>query len=358
MNRLLYKWALAVFILSTFFLAVAPTYAQTSAGLQLKPAVVEDQVNPGEVHQYTLSVTNVGKAAGIFYIHTLDIKGVDDGGRPIFSNHNEITGYELSSWMSVPLQSVSLGTGESKTISFSVHIPTDASPGSHFASILFNDKPTAPTSSGTGVGFDVGAIVSLRISGDIHEEAQLREFSTDKLIYGTPNVTFTSKVENLGNVLVQPSGSIQITSMFGRQVANIPVNELLASVFPKANRTYTTKWASDTFAFGRYEAVVSLVYGSDARKTIYSTTSFWVLPIIPICIILGGVLVIIITIFALMKAYIRKQLRQMGVTKVTKADSDFYKKKYQKSVSKLVIVAMAMLLVCVVFLVLMFVLFA
>ncbi len=334
------------------------SHAQTAIGLQLKPAVVEDQVNPGEDHQYSLSVTNVSKIQTTLYILAEDIKGLDSQGRPIFSSPGEVTGYELSSWITLPVTTLILAPGEVKNMPFSVRVPTGATPGSHFASIFFSDKPVAPTTSGTGVGFNIGAIVSLRISGDIQEEAQLREFSTNKLIYSSADVQFISKVQNLGNVLVQPTGVIQVTSMFGHEVANIPVNETLASVFPKADRSYTSQWKSDGFAFGRYQAIVSLVYGTDGRKTIYSTTSFWILPLVPILII-GGVLIgILILAYSLMKIYIRIQLKSMGVSRVSKADTDFYKKKYQKSNSSLVVVTIAVLLICIVFLVLMFVLFA
>ncbi len=352
----------AVYVaLSSFLLIVGfstSAHAQVALGLQLKPAIVEDQVNPGETHQYALSVTNVSKVAGTFFVSTQDIKGLDNQGRPIFSKTGEPTGYEISSWVTLPHTTISLNAGETKSISFTVRVPDGASPGSHFGTIFFSDKPIVPTTSGTGIGFDVGSILSLRISGDIREEAQLREFSTGKLIYASTDVDFTTKVQNVGNVLVQPAGIIQVTNMFGKEVASVPVNASLASVFPKADRTYATQWKSDGFAFGRYQAIVSLVYGNEERKTIYSTTSFWILPLVPILVVLGTLLLVVGSIYALMKTYIRKQLRQMGVSQVSRADTDFYKKKYQKSSSLLVVVTMGILLVCMVFLILMFVVFA
>ncbi len=353
------KAGLVVFGFALLLTSPSLVHAQAALGLQLKPAVVEDQVNPGETHTYSISVTNVSKAPGTFYISSQDIKGVDDQGRPVFvTPGGEVTGYELSAWITLPQEALTLNPGETKSLSFSVHIPANASPGSHFASVFVSDKPIAPSTSGSGVGFNVGSIVSLRISGDIHEEAQLREFSTDKLIYASPFVGFATKVQNLGNVLVQPTGVIQITNMFGKQVASVPVNESLASVFPNADRTYPATWKSDSFAFGRYQAVVSLVYGSDGKRTIYSTTSFWVLPLVPILGVLGTLFVLVTLVYVLMKMYIRNKLREMGVQHVSRADTDFYKKKYQKSGSRLVVVTMAVLLICLVFLALMFVLFA
>lgn len=353
MNEHFNKVVLALFgFFFAFLISAAPASAQTTIGLQLKPAVIEGQVNPGEVHEYSVSVTNISKASGTYYILTQDIKGVDDEGRPIFSNQGEVTGYELSSWVTLPQTVLDLGPGETKTISFVVHVPAGASPGSHFASIFLSDKPTAPETSGTGVGFNVGSIISLRISGDIHEEAQLREFSTGKLVYGTANVDFNVKIQNLGNVLVQPTGSIEVTSMFGKKVATIDVNPALASTFPGASRTYLAQWASDSFAFGRYQALATLVYGDEARKTVYSTTSFWVLPLVPIAIVLGSLFAVVLFTYLMMRSYIRRKLRQMG------APAAGYSRKYQRSSSRLMIVTMAVILLCIVFLVALFLMFA
>ena len=101
-----------------------------------------------------------------------------------------------------------------------------------------------------------------------------------------------------------------------------------------------------------------MAYGSDSKKTIYSTTSCWVLPLVPILSVLGGLFILVLLVYVLMKSYIRSKLRQMGVAHVSRADTDFYKKKYHKSSSRLVVVTMSVLLACIVFLVLMFLLFA
>lgn len=356
MNDFLHKVLLGALGLLLFFSFGSVALAQTTDGLQIKPAVVEDKVNPGETRQYSVTVTNVSSIEKTLYVSVRDIKAVDNAGRPIFSQSGEVTGYELSTWVVVPVQVLQFKPQEVKTIAFSVRVPTGASPGSHFASLFFSDKPNQPNLNGSGVGFDVGAIVSLKISGDIIEDAQLREFSTGKLVYPNANVDFNVRVHNLGNVLVQPTGIIEVENMFGKKVATVSVNEQQASTFPNSDRTYPAQWVSEEFSFGRYQAIATLAYGDDVRKSIYSTTSFWVLPIIPISIALGVVVFIVLAAYLLMRAYIRKKLRQMGVT--TPVSGDRMSRKYQRSSSRLLVVTMAVLLLCIVFLVALFVLFA
>jgi len=71
-------------------------------------------------------------------------------------------------------------------------------------------------------------------------------------------------------------------------------------------------WKSDSFALGRYEAIASYSYGADDRKTITSMTSFWVLPLKPILMLLGGMLGIVILLYVLIRVYIKRKITANG----------------------------------------------
>src|SRR6185369_7615827 len=87
--------ALGVFI---SLLLSTVIFAQTQEGLQIKPAIIEDNVTLGGTSAYSVTVTNVSAADQTFYLSTQDIKGLDDAGKPVFAKQGEQTGYELSSW--------------------------------------------------------------------------------------------------------------------------------------------------------------------------------------------------------------------------------------------------------------------
>jgi hypothetical protein len=348
-----------VIAMSVVLAALLPLFAhaQNTIGLEVKPAVIQDNANLNGVAQYAISVTNINTSDKIFYLSTKDIKGLDDSGNPIFEQQGEQTGYELSSWLALPAGPVDLKAGETKTINFSVHVPGNVSPGDHFGVIFLSDKPTAVTANGSAVGFSVGTVVSLKIAGDIHEEAQLREFSSDKTVYGSGSASLSSKIENLGNVLVRPHGTIQITDMFGRQVGTIEVNATLAPVFPGSTRKYSAIWKTDAFAFGRYEAVASFSYGDTDKKTISGTTSFWVLPLKAIIIVMGVLLALILGMYFSIRMYIRRKLEDMGVS-ANSSDANYYARKYQRSGSRMIIVTLVVFLVCILFLAVLFLAFA
>jgi hypothetical protein len=345
-----------ILLLVLFVQAIASTAVAQEAGVQVRPAIIEDKADPGETYRFNVTVTNVSGGDKKFYLNAQDIKGVDEGGRPVFATQGETTGYELSSWISFPESSISLKSGQSTTVPFSVKVPSNASPGAHFGAVFVEDRPVKPDESGAGVGFNVGTIVSLRIAGEIREEARIREFSTSKIIYGTADVAFNTKIENLGNVLVQPHGIIQISDMFGRQVGSVEVNNSAASVFPASIRSFSGEWKSDTFGFGRYEAIGSFLYGDDGRKTITAATSFWILPLKPLLMLLGGVLGVVVLMYVLVRVYINKKLRQMGAS--NKGDVNFYAQKYQRSGSRLIVVTLVTFLFSVIFLSILFFMFA
>jgi hypothetical protein len=331
--------------------------AQAPEGLQIKPAIVEDNVNLGEFTEYSVTVRNLSGGERTFFLSTQDIKGLDDQGSPVFAEEGEQTGYELASWVSLPSSAVVLGPGETKTIPFSVHVPNTSSPGAHFGAIFLTTRPPAPGETGSAVGFSVGTIVSLKIAGDTHEIAQLREFSTGKIVYGSGVVDFATRIENSGNVLVRPHGSINITDMFGRNVGSVEVNPNGAPVFPGSSRKYASKWEHEGFLFGRYEAIAAYSYGETESKTITATASFWILPLKPLAIALGALLAIIVGMYALIRVYIRRKLRDMGISPDSR-DANYYARKYQRSGSRMMMVTLIVFIVCIFFLAVLFLAFA
>jgi hypothetical protein len=349
---------LGLSVLCIASLAPYAASAQTSEGIEIKPAIIEDNVKPGQVYTFTLTFTNIADTDRTFYLSAQDIKGLDDRGLPIFATAGEATGYELSSWVNIPADPITVKAGQSVTLSLTARVPSSVSPGAHFGGVFITDKPPKLSASGSGVGMSVGDVMSLTVAGQIVEDARLQEFSTDKQVYGGPTVNFNTKIQNSGNVLVRPHGVIEITDMFGHQVASVPVNDSAAPVFPGSERVYTTMWHSDSFAFGRYEVVGSFSYGDSEKKTISGTTSFWVLPLEPIAIFLGAILGIVVLLYVMIKLYIRRQLHHMGVTNADRSDMNFYAKKYQRSGSRLIIVTLVIFLMCVVFLGVLFFVFA
>lgn len=332
-------------------------FAQTAGeGLQIKPAVIEDKVNPGDTFNFTLTVTNISPVEKKFFLLTQDITGLDERGVPQFSKEGEVSQYELSQWITLPVDSVVLAPGEVRSIPFVITVPLDAAPGSHFGGVFLDAETPKLRTTGAAIGIKVGSIISLKISGEVIEEVRLREFSSNKVVYNEPVVSFEVKAENMGNTLSRPHGLIEVANMMGTQVASVRVNEKGSPIFPGGDKIYSADWTSDRFSFGRYQAVVSMVYGDDGRTTITAATSFWVLPLKFIVLTLGSLVGLVGLLYAFTQMYIRRTLARMGVTKRT--DMGMYARRYQKSSSRLMVVMVSLVVVSVFFLGLLFLLFA
>lgn len=345
-----------VFFLFLFisFISAQTVFAQ-GAGIGLSPAVVEDSMNPGSTKTFSIEISNLSSSRQTYYLFTRDIVSVDAGGAPIFADEDiEKTGYELSEWLSLSTAEVTLEPGQKTPVEVTVAAPDDATPGSHFGGMFVSMEPPRMRSTGAAVGYEVANIFSIRIAGDAVENAQIRAFATDNFIYGKPKVTFHARIENKGTVLVRPVGPLEIHNMFGKRVAMLTFNESKAGVFPLLTRDFSITWTDENPGFGRYQAVLSLVYGEQGRlSTISSTASFWILPMNIIAPALGVLAFILLTVFIVMRLYIKRTLRLASA-----GSRRIVRRRRNGGLSALLLITIVMLAVTALFLIILLVLFA
>ena len=353
MSRLRF-FVLAFFLFFSFVL-VTPTLAQDTSGIGLTPSLIEEGADPGEEIKKTIRVRNLSPVEQQYYLYVRDISGVQNGGAPVFSDNNlEKTGFELSEWVSLGTTELVLQPNEEAAVEVTIRVPDNASPGSHFGGVFVSKEPPRLRESGASIGYQVANIISIRVAGDAQVNALIRSLSTDKIVYGSTNVEFTGRVENKGNVLIRPTGPLQIYNMFGSQVANVQFNQQRSGVFPGTIRDFTLTWEDEGLGFGRYEANLSLIYGEQgmAQKTITGTVSFWILPmkiIKPAAIILA---VLLIGSYLVVRLYIRRKVAQMS------GGRRLVRRRQQQGPSTLLLVSIVMLAVTVIFLILLLALFA
>jgi hypothetical protein len=228
---------------------------------------------------------------------------------------------ELASWITIGVTEITLPAGVSERVNFTLQVPPDATPGSHFGSVFISVDAPEITESGAAVGYEVANIISIRVTGDANEGANIRQFSTESFFHGSPNVDFEARIENTGNVLVRPTGPVEIYNMLGKKVDTITFNESQGAVFPGRVREYTFNWQGEGTGFGRYEVVLSAVYGdTGARMTMSSTASFWILPLNIILPALGGLVLILLISFVLVRLYIKRTLAHLahGQTRIVR----------------------------------------
>ncbi len=312
------------------------------AALEMRPAMIEEKVEPGQRYNFSVRVKNLSAIERTLYISAQDITGISQNGVPSFAEEGEKTPFELSAWISLPQSIIVLSPEEMREISFSVRVPSDASPGSHFGGVFFEAKPDQLDTNAAAVSSKVGTVINLLVAGDLVEEVVLREFSSDRFVYDAPPVDFAMVAENKGNTIARPHGAIEITDMFGKKVAAVRVNEAGAAVFPNGEREYTARWEAEGFMIGRYAATLNVVYGEDGRRTVVRETSFWIIPLKPTLIALGSLLLFVLALFAFVRISINRSLRRMGVDRAMA----LHAARYHGGISRLFLIAIGIISVC------------
>jgi hypothetical protein len=301
---------LVILIFAMWCAGYLPTaMAQTDgAGVGITPAVIEEGAVPGTSQEHIVTVTNLSAEEKQYFVYVRDIVGVKQDNSPLYADEGaEPTGFELSQWVSLDVSEITIPSQGSVQVKVTITVPPEASPGSHFGALFVSHEPPRLRSTGAAVGYDVANIISIRVAGDANEKAEIRQFSTDRFVYGSTDIGFTLRIENLGNVLVRPVGPLEIRNMFGEQVALLTFNESQGSVFPGATREFSFRWQDDGIGFGRYEARVSPIYGGEGSKnTISSTVSFWILPMNIIGPAAGVLLLLLALVYLGTRLYVRR----------------------------------------------------
>lgn len=141
----------------------------------------------------------------------------------------------------------------------------------------------------------VSSLILGNVRGEIIEEARIREFSTEKTVYQEPKAQINLRIENTGNVHIQPQGEIRIFNFWGKERGFIPINHKTeyGNILPQSIRKWNFTWQpEDSFLeAGRYKAVLTLIYGNEAKQTISRTIYFWIIPVMPALIISGAIFI-------------------------------------------------------------------
>lgn len=321
-----------------------------------RPSIIEEVVETGDVKNFTITVTNQSERTETFYPVVENMLGISDQGAPRFTLEDQ--GFGLSEWVSIHQDSITLASGESGEFSFTISVPNEAGPQGYYGAFFVMRQAPDQRKTGSAVDFKIGTILNFRIQGDAYEEAFIREFAVGKNIYSNKEkVEFKVVVENMGNVLARPRGTINLINMFGDQVAQIPVNHPQpGGVFPGDYRTFKVEWESEGFNLGRVNAELDLTYGETGVRTISDKTSFWVLPLRVLLTVAVGLIFFIGIIFVLVRMYIKRQIK--AVTGGKKLPASTTVRAYSQPVSKLTMITIAVILFTVLFTAIVFFLFS
>lgn len=253
-------------------MSAAAQSTDATRGLAITPPVFELSANPGETISNSIRVDNVTNVALDVSTIAENFSALGEEGQVGLSP--EESAFSLASWITISPATFKIPAKSSHVFNFSIKIPQNAEPGGRFGSVVFKTDAKPPKGSGLAVGQEVGSLLMLRIAGDVSEKASIESFKPTQAVFERGPISFETRVKNLGNVHLKPTGTITITDVFGKKVATVPLNS--QNVLPDAIRKLSANW-TNARSFGRYTATLSLQYGS-TQESLTSSTSFIIIP--------------------------------------------------------------------------------
>ena len=300
-------------------LAASGLAQNDSLALTITPPLIRNNVNPGQLWQSAIKVVNNNDKEITVFARAVDFKGGTEDGTVQFIPEEELAGQKehlLSEWLVLPSEGITIAPFQSGNIEFIIAVPETAEPGGHYAAVLVGTAPPADEFSGATIKVAslLGSLLMLNVGGEVVEQGQIREFSTNKKVYGAAKVDFTVRFQNQGNVHIQPQGEIRITDMRGNQKGQIKINHQteFGNVLPGDIRRWEYTWDDDIgiFDMGRYQADLILGYGDRARETVNQSLYFWIILFKPLIIILSLIIFFIGSIIIFVRRSVRKAIKE------------------------------------------------
>jgi len=305
--------------------------AQSAFAITVSPVKIEVSGDPGQTITGELELFNGETSDVTLYSSFEEFDAQGETGTPVFSTATE----DLATWIQVS-PSVTMKPLDRIKLPYRITVPTDATPGGHFAAIFWNNAPPSELDTNeVGVGSKIGILVLLKVSGEITEDGNFIGFGTEnnQTFFTTPPVNFWYRFQNAGNDRVKPSGTILVKNTFGLKATEFNANPTDGNVLPQSIRRLTASWLEKDhwdkevkppedksfislakyefqhFHLGRYTAKLHLEYGSEG-KTADAKVSFLIIPWHALVIIIPVLFVLLILGIIFLKRYNRWIIRQ------------------------------------------------
>ena len=296
-------------------------HAQDAVSYTVSPTIYDMTANPGQVFSSTLRIINTNSFELRVYIDVNNFIPKEEDGVPQFIPIDKSTSEQstFAQWITSEKELV-IAPEQAVELPFTITVPENAAPGGHFAALMVSTRPLVDDSNESRVqtAQSISSLLFMRVTGDITENSSVRSFRTSHYLLSKPEATFELRIENKGNVHLQPQGEIKIFNMWGKERGVIPVNQqtLFGNVLPNSVRKYAFTWFSEWSItdIGRYTAVATLAYGVDTRQFMTADTAFWIIPwkfLLTIIVVVGGFIALVTWAI---KLYVRRMLTLAGVT--------------------------------------------
>ncbi len=244
-------------------------------------------LNPGESRAVEVQITNRFGEPKAFGLSTEDFDIDPESQTPRFYGNRQKGPYSARDWLQPEAEQLSLRHGDRAFLRVTVTAPEGATPGDHQAALIVQTLGDSQSPSGINVTSRVAALFIITVPGKIEQAGGIDRLSVRHFFNWESAADLSLDASNTGNVYMSPEGSVLVRNLFGVVIDELPVKDWV--VLRASGRRLDLPWRP-SFALGRYTAETQLTIFGKRAETV--STSFWVLPILPLLILLLAVLLV------------------------------------------------------------------
>jgi len=262
------------------------------ASVYLSPAKQEITMSPGEQRSVTVLIENRGTTAITFSVDVEDVGAGLDSKTAVIPLGQRVPGESsLAAYTLLLNTSLTLAPGAQQTVEAQIALPQNVTPGGHYGALMFATAPRATTTAAARIVTRLGALLFVRVAGDIKEEGTLARFAprSGKLFSSSTKLPLVLEYKNTGNVHLNPYGVVTLTPWWGKNVRTFAVDPWY--ILPGGTRSRDVLLSHIRIP-GRYLVTLELNRGYKNSVDV-RTISVWIFPwqwvagLIGISIVLG-----------------------------------------------------------------------
>jgi hypothetical protein len=230
---------------------------QGAISLNVWPPKIELTVMPGETRTGIINVDNRGSAVANLVAYITDV-GMERNGNIAFPEGGSLP-YSCEPWLLVNPEQFRLAQGSGQQVRYTLKVPRDAS-GTYLACVFIQTRPEdRPFATGSAISARLGSMLIVNVTGTGTKAAELFSMGTQRSKDGKQTQVELG-IRNKGNVLLRPTGTIEIKSEAGWTVDKVDFNQDKQAVLPLSERLYPIA-ISPNVEPGAYRLIATIDYG-------------------------------------------------------------------------------------------------
>lgn len=220
--------------------------------ITVSPASLKLTTAPGTTSEGTFKVINTGQTELQFTVYAKPYTVQNEQYEPNYEVESPRS--SIYRWVSFDRTGGLLKPGQEQEIAYTMRVPHDASPGSHYG-VLFAEAVPDEASGGDQVIVRkkrVGAVVRLTVDGEHRQSGRTEQINLARWQWRSP-LTADIRIINDGNVDLEAATSLTVDSIIGTRVHH---EDRTGAVFPGLPRTIEHQWGG-AWTAGIYRVTVT-----------------------------------------------------------------------------------------------------